>query len=96
MNRIVLSRFDFNFQAGLPVDVDRLEPGFIETTNEGPPDRQAPRFFLGKLVEGRLCLDFFDFLTGPAVEAPDSGDGRLHGSSRRALRNAAPRPACSA
>jgi hypothetical protein len=60
MNRIVLSPFGFDFRAGLPGDIDRLDPGFIETTNGGPPDRHEPYLFSEEFVNCRQSLDFFD------------------------------------
>jgi hypothetical protein len=50
----------FNFQARFPGDVDRLDPGFIETTNEGLPDRQKPHLFSEKFANCRQSLDSFD------------------------------------
>src|SRR5258706_15225561 len=60
MNRIFLSPFGFDFRAGLPGDIDRLDPGFTETTNEGPLDQQDLYLFSREIRQLSENLDFFE------------------------------------
>jgi hypothetical protein len=52
MNRIVVSPSGFRFGPWLPVDLDRLNPGFTYASIKGPRDRPAQHLFLEEFVSG--------------------------------------------
>src|SRR5207245_10444758 len=74
MNRIVLSPFGFNFRAGLPGDIDPLDPGFIETTNDGPLDRHCLYLFSREIRQLPEKPRLFRSFGRRTAETLDSGD----------------------